>query len=106
MVPPPSGAAHGFEGAVGVGFSLAACCAALWLAHHSRSGVVASGVAGVCVGAPDGGSVGAADDGIAGAIDGGAGGVIGATGLGGCTGVAGELAIPAADCSRCCSTPT
>ena len=104
--PPPSGAAHGFEGAVGVGFWLGPSCAAFWLAHQSRSGVVAPGVAGGCVGTPDGGIVGAADDGIGGAIDGGAAGALGATGLGGCAGIGCALAIPVADCSRCCSTPT
>ena len=67
--------------------------------------MVAPGVAGGCVGTPDGGIIGAADDGIAGAI-GGAAGALGATGLGGCAGIACALAIPAADSSRCCSTPT
>ena len=100
--PPPSGAAHGFDG--GVGFWLGPSCAAFCLAHQSRSGVVAPGAAGGCVGTVEGGTAGAADDGIAGAI-GGAVGTLGVT-FGGCAGIACTLAIAVADCSRCCSTPT
>jgi hypothetical protein len=71
------------------------------------------GVADGCTGAPaaaDGwpaapycGIAGGADGGVAVMITGGADGALG---LGGIAGIAGAPANSAADCSRCCSTPT
>jgi len=53
--------------------------------------------------APYSGIAGGAVGGIAGMITGGADGALG---LGVNAGIAGALANPASDCSRCCSTPT